>query len=59
MKQARLAFIIIRPICPVISFSLAGHMVFHTPTPMANVDRLEKPLKAYVAIAADLSYNNQ
>ena len=38
-----------------ISLTRCGQMAFHTPTPMASVDTLEKPHIAYVTMASDLA----
>ena len=55
MKQDIFAQITALIIFDVISCVLDGMTVFHTPTAIARVDRLEKPLRAYVVIDAERS----
>ena len=53
MKQDTFAQITALIITDVISWVLDGMTVFQTPTAMAKVDKLEKPLKAYVVMEAE------
>lgn len=56
IKQAKLAFMRILGIKLAASAVRLGSMVFHTPTKVASVPKLEKPHMAYVAMAEDRGY---
>jgi hypothetical protein len=55
IKHDMLASQITRNMEEAIWPTFCGQIEFHTPTAMARVERLEKPHKAYVAMARDLS----